>query len=70
METDQRERELRYGSGEGEVTVTPLDNGFPKPTLSEGDQRGGERGVSITLLGNVAIIKEERETYRDENSWC
>ena len=49
--------------------MTPLDNGIPKPKPSEGNQRGGEGAVSITLLGNTAIIKEERETYRDENSW-
>ena len=36
----------------GEVAVTPLDNGIPQPKPSEENQRGGEGGASITLLGN------------------
>ena len=36
----------------GEVAVTPLDNGIPQPKPSEENQRGGEVGASITLLGN------------------
>ena len=45
--------------------MTPLDKGCPKPKPSEGNQRGEAGGASITLLGNQAIMKEERETYRE-----
>ena len=45
--------------------MTPLDKGCPKLKPSEGNQRGEAGGASITLLGNWAIIKEERETYRE-----
>ena len=47
------------------MTVMPLDKGCPKPKPSEGNQRGEAEGASISLLGNWAIIKEERETYRE-----
>ena len=45
--------------------MTPLDKGCPKPKPSERSQRGEAEGASITLLGNKAIIKEERESYRE-----
>ena len=58
-------REPRCGEGEERVTLTPLDKGCPKPKPLEGNQRGEAEGASITLLGKQAIIKEERETYRE-----
>ena len=38
-----------------------------KAVRRESEERRVE--LSITLLGNVASIKEERESYRNENSW-
>ena len=55
------------GQEEERVTVTHLDKGSPEPTPSEGNQRGEAGGASITLLGNKAIIKEVRESYRERN---
>ena len=60
-----KSREPLCGEEEERVTVTPQDKGCPKPKPSEGNQRGEAGGASITLLGSKAMIKEERDTYRE-----
>ena len=43
---------------------------LPKAKAIRRESEGKECGVSVTPLGNMAIKKGERETNRDENSWC
>ena len=43
---------------------------FSKAKTIRRESEGRRGGASITLLGKAAIINAERETYRDENSWC
>ena len=55
---------------EGKSDRNPLERAYPTGKNIKRGQRGEAGGDSITLLGNEAIIKGERETYREGNSWC